>query len=243
VTARAHSAPCRAAASPGGKRSGSHPGRSLLRVLARLGRSVRTRLDPPKVRLVYDPAYERAMAGVPLDPLRADTDPLWKMTIVPITEVGTDPTAAMNFVHRTVDLTRTGLAPEEVLAAAQPALTEARHRLELLDAKVAEAAAKKDPAAESLAGAARYERDRVEKTAAAVAGVKMSEVPLGLALHFLGLIVRERYYDEHGFSPEKRARNCSFCSGVPVACTAAPPSPWPGKASARCGKPNPPASP
>ena len=72
VTARAHSAPCRAAASPDGKRSGSFPGRSLLRVLARLGRSVRTRLDPPKVRLVYDPAYERAMAGVPLDPLRAD---------------------------------------------------------------------------------------------------------------------------------------------------------------------------
>ncbi len=72
VMVRARRAPCRVAASTGGRRSGSLPGRSLLRVLARLGRAVRTRLDPPKVRLVYDPAYERAMAGVPLDPLRAD---------------------------------------------------------------------------------------------------------------------------------------------------------------------------
>ncbi len=139
-----------------------------------------------------------------LDPLRAETDPLWKLTIVPITEVGTDPTAAMNFVHRTVDLTRTGLSPEEVQAAAQPSLDEARRRLALLDARVAEAG-KRDPAARDLAKAAAYERARVEKAAAAIAGVKMSQVPLGLALNILGLITRERYYDERGLSAEVRA--------------------------------------
>ena len=39
----------------------------------------------------------------------------------------------------------------------------------------------------------------------AIAGVRMDQVPLGQALSFLGLIVRERYYDDRGFTPEQRA--------------------------------------
>jgi mono/diheme cytochrome c family protein len=140
-----------------------------------------------------------------LDPLRPETDPLWKLTIVPITEVGTDPTAAMNFVGRTVDLTRTGLAPEEVRAAARPSLEEARRRLGVLEARVEEAKASGDPRAADLAQAAAYERTRLEKTEQAIAGVRMSAVPLGLGLNFLGLIARERYYGERGLTPDERA--------------------------------------
>jgi hypothetical protein len=33
----------------------------------------------------------------------------------------------------------------------------------------------------------------------------MSQVPLGLALNFLGMIARERYYDERGYTAEERA--------------------------------------
>ncbi len=140
-----------------------------------------------------------------LDPLRADADPLWRMTIVPVVEVGTDPTAAMNFVHRTVDLTKTGLAPEEVLAAAKPVFEEARRRLSLLDAQVAEAAAKGDPSAADLAKAAGWEKDRIEKTESAIAKLDVSRVPLGLALNVLGLIARQRHYDERGYSADVRA--------------------------------------
>jgi mono/diheme cytochrome c family protein len=139
------------------------------------------------------------------DPQRTESDPLWKVTVVPVTEVGTDPTAAMNFVHRTVDMTRTGLAPEEVLAYAQPVLAEARRRLAALEARAAEAAAKHDPEAEALAKTAAYEKARVDAAAAAYAGTQMSRVPLGLALNFLGMIARQRYYDERGFGPEVRA--------------------------------------
>jgi mono/diheme cytochrome c family protein len=139
------------------------------------------------------------------DPLRGEQDPLWKLTIVPITEVGTDPTAAMNFARRTVDLTRTGLAPEEVLSHAQPVLAEARQRLARLEARVAEAAARRDPSAPGLAKTAAYQKKRVDDAAAAIAGTKMSAVPLGLALSFLGMIARDRAYDDRGFSPEQRA--------------------------------------
>jgi mono/diheme cytochrome c family protein len=139
------------------------------------------------------------------DPLRGDLDPLWKMTILPLTEVGTDPTAALNFARRTVDLTRTGLDPDEVLATAKPVFTEARRRLALLEAQAAELKTKKDPKAEALAKAAAYEKTRLGDAEAAVTGVKMNAVPLGLALNFLGLITRERYYDERGLGAEQRA--------------------------------------
>ena len=171
------------------------------RVKAERGRA----LFEQHCRHCHGPFEQPAAVKAYQDPLRADADPLWKMTIVPIAEVGTDPTAAMNFAFRTVDLTRTGLAPEEVTAVAQPMFAEARRRLALLDARVAEAVAKKDPQAESLAKAAGYEKERIQRADAAIAGVRMDQVPLGQALSFLGLIVRERYYDERGFTPEQRA--------------------------------------
>ncbi len=45
---------------------------ALSRALRRQIRRVRYALRPPRVRFVYDPAYERRAAGVPVDPLRAD---------------------------------------------------------------------------------------------------------------------------------------------------------------------------
>ena len=42
------------------------------RALRRVWRRVRHALHPPSVRFIYDPAYERNIFGVPLDPLRAD---------------------------------------------------------------------------------------------------------------------------------------------------------------------------
>ncbi len=156
-------------------------------------------------RHCHGPFEQPAAMKAYLDPLRGDQDPLWKMTIVPLTEVGTDPTAAQNFARRTVDLTRTGLDPDEVLAAAKPAFTEARRRLALLEAQVAGWEAKKGPQAEALAKAAAYEKTRLVDAEAAVTGVKMNAVPLGLAVNFLGLITRERYYEQRGLSTEQRA--------------------------------------
>jgi hypothetical protein len=156
-------------------------------------------------RHCHGPFEQPAAVKAYQDPLRGDQDPLWKMTMLPVTEVGTDPTAAWNFARRTVDLTRTGLDPDEVLAAAQPSFAEARRRLGVLEAQAAELLAKKDPQAEVLAKAAVYEKSRLEQAEAAVGGVKMNAVPLGLALNFLGLITRERYYEDRGFTPEQRA--------------------------------------
>jgi len=47
-------------------------GRALRRAVRRQWRRLRRRFHPPAVSLVHDPGYERALAGVPIDPLRAD---------------------------------------------------------------------------------------------------------------------------------------------------------------------------
>ena len=44
----------------------------LSRALRRQWRRLRYAVRPPGVRFIYDPAYERNLTGVPLDPLRAD---------------------------------------------------------------------------------------------------------------------------------------------------------------------------
>lgn len=140
-----------------------------------------------------------------LDPLRPVSDPLWKMTIVPIAEVGTDPMAAANFVKRKVDMTATGLAPEEVKAVVRPVLDEARRRLAVLDGQVAAAVARQEPGATALAADARTERGRVERAEALFAGLRMDSVPLGIALNVVGLIERNHQYDRLGYTPEQRA--------------------------------------
>jgi acetoin utilization deacetylase AcuC-like enzyme len=47
-------------------------GRALRRAVRRQWRRLRRHLRPPAVSLVHDPGYERALTGVPIDPLRAD---------------------------------------------------------------------------------------------------------------------------------------------------------------------------
>jgi acetoin utilization deacetylase AcuC-like enzyme len=51
---------------------GGHAVSSAQRLIRRQWRRLRTKLHPPKVRLIYDPAYERVFPGVPMDPQRAD---------------------------------------------------------------------------------------------------------------------------------------------------------------------------
>jgi acetoin utilization deacetylase AcuC-like enzyme len=58
---------------PAGTRQGTASwGSGVPRALRRGWRRLRYKVRPPSVRFVYDPAYERHTAGVPLDPLRAD---------------------------------------------------------------------------------------------------------------------------------------------------------------------------
>jgi len=138
------------------------------------------------------------------DPLRPAADPLWEVTTVPIEWVGTDPTAALNFLHRTVDVTGTGMTREEVQQAFAPVLRVLGERLALLETQTADLERRHDPQAARV-------RAGLEDRKAILAGLEkqlgeadLARLPMGLGLNYLGLISRERYYAERGFTEEQQ---------------------------------------
>jgi mono/diheme cytochrome c family protein len=69
---------------------------------------------------VAEPA--RQQAGAPLKP-SADLE--WRIEVIPLEHIGTDPTAAQGFIERRYDLSATGLSHADLDAALRPLLTRA----------------------------------------------------------------------------------------------------------------------
>jgi len=62
---------------------------------------------------------ERTLANAPLKPTGLE----WRMEVIPLDHIGTDPNAAMGFMNRRYDLSATGLSNAELQAALRPLLT------------------------------------------------------------------------------------------------------------------------
>ena len=62
---------------------------------------------------------ERTLANAPLKPNGLE----WRMEVIPLDHIGTDPNAAMGFMNRRYDLSASGLSNAELQAALRPLLT------------------------------------------------------------------------------------------------------------------------
>ena len=62
---------------------------------------------------------ERTLANAPLKPAGLE----WRMEVIPLDHIGTDPNAAMGFMDRRYDLSASGLSNAELQAALRPLLT------------------------------------------------------------------------------------------------------------------------
>jgi hypothetical protein len=154
-----------------------------------------------------------------ISPGRTAADPMWVIRWKPVTEVGTDPATAHNFVWDTVDLTRAGITFDEVkrLLGAEYDKMKARQD-KLIDALPAEIAQRKAAGAnaatlqeyaEELEYAKQY-RLTDENIAQKLDAIDFRAVNVGAALNILGLITRERYYTDNHFSDEARACFAGF---------------------------------
>jgi len=143
-------------------------------------------------------------------PLRTGMEPLWQIHTKDVTDVGTDPRAAMNFYTNTVDLAKTGLDRERVKAVLRKEQKEFQRRNAIAIATMQQQVSTLPPGPEletvkeSLAYAqtgaltdAQIE-ERLDK-------VNLSTINIGQGLNILGLIIREKYYSDNGFSDAKRA--------------------------------------
>jgi len=152
-------------------------------------------------------------------PGRLPDDPMWEIWPVPAATVGTDPTGANNFFTYRVDLTRTGLTRQDVepLVKKEYEIQKTRYAA-LVPALQLEIAQKKkavaDPA--TLAALSR-ELQQVEaqpvtdeSIAKTLASIDLQSLSSGEGLSILGLLIRDRYYREKGFSPQAQACFAGF---------------------------------
>jgi len=142
-------------------------------------------------------------------PLRTALEPLWQIHTKDVTDIGTDPRAAVNFFTNTVDLTKIGLDRQRVKATLRKEQAEFQRRnaLAILELQQ-QVAGPPGPQVEAAKEALAYAQSRA-RTAAQIEEdldkINLSSINIGQGLNILGLIIREKYYSDRGFSDEMRA--------------------------------------
>jgi mono/diheme cytochrome c family protein len=145
-------------------------------------------------------------------PLRGPKDPLWQMTMLDLDEVGTDPTAALNFALNRLDLRKSGLTADDLRAVVGPLLEADRaRRLKQIESQI-DAIRRRPPStladwqalAKAQADLEAAKKDTAKRNAEALAAIDPASVPLGAALNYVGIISRQKYYDERGYSQARR---------------------------------------
>ncbi len=142
--------------------------------------------------------------------------PHWRMKLLSIYDIGTDPTAAINFVRNTYDLTKTGLSSDEIHSILRYENDQARDRK--LRRDFGDALFDRcSPADRSDAIGACVEFDVAKKRCddaieTAIDAVDLSKVSVGQGLNYLGLLMREQKYAAAGYTKEQREELNGFAA-------------------------------
>jgi hypothetical protein len=146
-------------------------------------------------------------------PLKTATDPHWRMKLLPAYEIGTDTTAAVNFVRRKFDLTASGLTIEEVADVVGHEMNLMTERElaydfpEVNDVCSAQPREVEDGLCNAWDAANKASRDA---TTQALDSVNLAEITNGQALNYYGLLMKRKLYKDGGFSEEEIAELNGF---------------------------------
>jgi mono/diheme cytochrome c family protein len=147
-------------------------------------------------------------------PGRAPDEPLWMIRTKDLTDIGTDPHTAENFVRNRIDLRRSGLELTAVRNLLKQQLDERKRRAEAAIPELRQEIARQKAARAAQATIDELEgalTDAVanlptdESIARQLDALDLASVPIGAGLNILGLIIRDRYYTEHRFTAAQRA--------------------------------------
>jgi hypothetical protein len=148
-------------------------------------------------------------------PLKTADEPEWLVKTLCIADIGTDPNTAANFANANadMDIRRTGLTAEDLRNVARPTLEryKARDRV-ALTAQIAELNAQPATAetAKHIAdlqaelGGLDVEMQRE------LDSIDPAKLPVGLALSYLGSMIREKAYSEEQYTPAERDERDGF---------------------------------
>jgi hypothetical protein len=152
-------------------------------------------------------------------PGRLSSDPLWQISPVNVQQVGTDPTAANNFLQYRVDITSTGLTREEIdpLLKQQYEIQRTRYAALIPALQQEIAQAKKAGADAATLSALTRELQQAQAAPVSDAAIarKLNSLDLrslnaGEALSILGFVIRDRYFTDRHLSQQAQACFAGF---------------------------------
>lgn len=135
-------------------------------------------------------------------------NPLWMIDPKPQELIGTDPTSALNFVNRRLDLTKAGIDAGKVrqmlLQELQEMQARAQTTVDELTADLVKARAKRQTADvarfESLVEHAQSSTLSDEAIAQTLDAVDLSSIGAGPGLKIIGMLIKEKYYLDHAMT-------------------------------------------
>ncbi len=125
--------------------------------------------------------------------------PQWDVHELPILDIGTDPKAALNFVNNRLDLSKTGLTKAYLVGRVGRLFATQKARLEAERDNLRRSGESPDVLRQIEEILSGYD-EQVARTADAI---DPSSVSIGEGLWYLGLLMRDRYYTEKGFSEQQ----------------------------------------
>ena len=164
-------------------------------------------------------------------------NPLWRIDPKPQQYIGTDPTSALNFVNRRLDLTKAGIDAGRVrgmlLKELQTMKTRAQATVGELTAELARTRAKLQPAdvarLESLIEDAQSVTLSDETIAQTLDAVDLASIGAGPGLKVIGLLIKEKYYLDHAMNEaQQECFNGFGALDLPRASTGYKPRPLEG---------------
>jgi hypothetical protein len=138
-----------------------------------------TMIDAPG-KLQRSPRMLEIAHASGFDHLTKTPFPHWKMKILSIDDIGTDPNAALNFVNRRIDLSRTGVTTAEVQALEQPLLEEDLARRVSV----------------CTADAERVKAEGRKTITQKLDALDIKSVSIGAGLNIFGLLIRKQYRED-----------------------------------------------
>lgn len=148
-------------------------------------------------------------------PLKTADEPEWLVKTLCIDDIGTDPNTAANFAssNADMDITRTGLTADDLREAARPALEETKRRTstQLTSEIEALTSLPSTPDAVARVAALRMQLASLDaKVQDTLSRIDPSNIKVGVALSYLGTIIRTKAYDDHRYTKDQRAERDGF---------------------------------
>jgi mono/diheme cytochrome c family protein len=150
-------------------------------------------------------------------PLKTASDPEWILKTVCVDDIGTDPNTAANFSRAVVDVTRSGLTAEDLRRVASKGLLAQKARQTLyLQGEIArlqaELASAGNGSGSPNAAAVQAQLDAFQQELTGQdAAIQQQldqldpkKLPVGLALSYLGTMIRENAYADAGYTQAQR---------------------------------------